>query len=180
MLVVIPSQKKSILPHLVGNVLDMSLGQVHVLNSQGQNWTAGHIFCRICSVRCPQRVLQVSHMSSIPPGTKKLVNQPNLTNSSLEDKFDSSVYILLPKSFLWNYKTNINSKMKKMRLKEKIFFANTKIASRSKSHLSPPLCPSCSFHFFLFFYFDKNFVIKLIWGRCYVKLFYLILNHFQF
>ncbi len=54
-----------------GHVPDISLGHGHIQKSCWQNWMISHIFCRICSVMCPQRVLRVSHVSSLPPGTKK-------------------------------------------------------------------------------------------------------------
>ncbi len=53
------------------HVLAMSSGWGHVQKSQGQNQKAIHFLSIICSVTCLQRVLTVSHMSSLPPVAKK-------------------------------------------------------------------------------------------------------------
>ncbi len=125
---------------LVGNVPEMSLGQGHVLKFQGQNQLTGHILC-IFSLTCPQHVLRVSHMSSLPPGTKNLwINQIFQIHT-----WKINLIPLCNLSFPnWNYKTNNNSKIKIILVSTKDFLWEHKNSSWCKSHLPPPLCPSWS------------------------------------
>ncbi len=122
-----------------------------------------HLFvCIFCSVTCLQRVLRVSHVSYLPPGTKIITNQSNLVNLRLEDKFNSSKYIMLPECFFCNYKTYINSKTNKRSVKKRYTLQTQKMHCNASLSLLPPwslLIPAKStffiFHFFIFSFFDK-------------------------
>ncbi len=102
-----------------GNVLEMSLGWGHVLGmgtcpkTPGTELDGWPFFLQNFLSHMPAVCPWIQSCVLSCPWNKKLANQQNLPNLSLEDKFNSSVYIFLPKFFFWIYKTNINSKMKK-------------------------------------------------------------------
>ncbi len=121
-----------------GHTPDMSLGKGRVLKSQGHNLMAGHILC-IFSFTCLQRVLAVRHMSSLPPGTKKLVNQLNLSNSPLEVYFNSFVEEIVYQFYFWDCINSIESKIK-IEVSIKDFLCGHKKCIAMLPF--PPLCPS--------------------------------------
>ncbi len=147
-----------------GHDLAMFSRWQHVLISQGHIQMAGQSFCRICSVTCPQHVLTVSGMSSIPPVTKQFANQPifhiNLCKFSLIP--------LSKKSFQNSSFANINFNMKQIEVSLRDLHFNHKKCIAMHSHHSPPLCLSDSFKiqvFSSFCFSTTNYVIKLNCGK---------------
>ncbi len=85
-----------------------------------------------------------------------------------EDKFNSSVYILLPKFFFWNYKSKIDSKMKNIEVSTKDLLCKPINALQRKFISLPPCVPldPCNNSLFSFCHFLTQFqLIIRNWGE---------------
>ncbi len=131
------------------HVPDMSLGQGMSYNlrdrSDGQPYLWQNFLSHV-SAACPQS--QSCVLSST-------WNEKTFKSTSLDDKFDSSVYILLPKFFFCNYKTNLIPKWKNRGFKKRIALQTQKCIAKQISSLSPlmPLLFPDKIHFFIFSFF---------------------------
>ncbi len=128
------------------HVPNMSLGQGHVLKSQGQNQMASHILC-IFSFMCTSES-NTGPLFHLEPKNLLIIQifQVHLPNSSIQ--------FILPEFFFWNYKTNINSKITNRGVKKRLVLQTQKVHHKANL-ISSLLCPSwsCQKITFLFFIF---------------------------
>ncbi len=147
---------------LVGHVLQMFLGWGHVIKIPGTELDGWPYFLQKwlshMSAMCPQSQSRV--FSSI--WDKKLANQPNLPNSCSEDKFDSSVWLILH-NFSYGITKQISIPKWKMRCQKKFCFTNKKCITKHISSPSPlvPLLILAKIHVFASKFFLQKLFCKI-------------------